>query len=907
MSDGSPRPAESLVIESVREHRRGHAERAHELVSRALALDPACFEALLQRGVLLSESRRSAEALASYDAALALQPESPHALYNRGTVLQSLGRHAEAVASYERLLSRHPGDSEALNNLGVCLLETGRPAEALSAFARALAARPAYAEALNNRGNALQQLDRHSEALASYGKSLALRPDHPETLNNRGNALRALGRYEEALASFDRALSLRPAYPEVLGNRAGTLLALGRHAEALESCDRALALRPDSREALYDRGTVLAAMRRNAEALQCFDRALLAAPPGDARLLHARGRVLDAMGRHDEALEGYNAALAAGPDDAETRWHRDVAARRLELPASLQRALEAWASGNAEEAARLCRNFLEEEPDHLDGLLVLAAVRHDQEAVGEALELVTRALASYPQCHEALVHQASLLLALRRPEEALGAAQRALEVRPQAGSALHLRGKALHAMERYPEALVSFDLALALRPHFAEALNSRGDTLRALDRDREALESYRQALALRPADAEALHKRAAASDAMLRDAGSAARPASAEALCIRAHALDALDRPEEALATYQRVIELRPDHGEALNNLGNVLCQLGRIDEAIAIFERVQSLRPADADAHFNSSFAYLAAGDYERGWKEYEWRWEALRAKLPSQPPGTPLWLGEQDIAGKSVVVYAEQGFGDAIQMARYVPLLAARGAEAAIACAPALADLLRSAPGVRTVFSSKEPPIAFDYHVPIMSLPRAFNTTLASIPSQVPYLHAPGPAVDAWDERLSALGAQRRIGLAWAGNPRHRRDRARSVPIELLAPLLGARGCSFVSLQKGDAAASLRTLDPLGERVLDYTAELESFADTAALISRLDLVISVDTAVAHLAGALGKPVWIMLPSVPDWRWMRGRCDSPWYPSARLFRQPERGDWKPVIQAIATELDSMG
>lgn len=902
MSNGSPPPAQSLVLESVREHRLGHAERAHELVSRALALDPACFEALLHRGVLLAELRRPAEALASYDAALALRPDSAHALYNRGTVLQSLGRHAEAMASYERLLSAQPGDAEALNNLGVCLLETGRPAEALPAFERALAARPTYAEALNNRGNALQQLDRSTEALASYGKSLALRPDHPETLNNRGNALRALGRYDEAVASFDRALALRPAYPEALGNRSGALLALGRHAEALADCDRALALRPDSGEALYDRGAVLAAMGRNAEALQCHDRAL-ALRPGDARLLHARGRVLDAMGRHDEALEGYNAALEAGPDDAEARWHRDVAARRLALPEGLQLALEAWGRGNADEAARLSRKFLEDKPGHLDGLLVLAAIRDEQGAIGEALELVTRALAGHPQCHEAWVHQASLLLALRRPEEALAAAERALQVRPQAGSALHLRGKALYVMERYPEALASFERALALRPHFAEALNSRGDTLRALDRDREALESYRQALALRPDDAAALHKRADASEAMLRDAGPQARPASAEALCIRAHALDALDRPEEALATYQRALALRPEHAEALSNLGNVLCRLGRIDEAIAAFERVQSLRPADAEAHFNSSFAYLAAGDYERGWKEYEWRWEALRTRLPSEATGKPLWLGQDDIAGRTVIVYSEQGFGDAIQMARYVPLLAARGAEVAIGCAPVLEQLLRSVAGVRAVFSSKEPPLAFDYHIPIMSLPRAFNTTLASIPSQVPYLHAAQPAVEAWRTRLPSAGGQRRIGLVWAGNPKHRRDRARSLPIELLLPLLAEPGCSFVSLQKGDAAAWLAKLDPRGERVFDYAPELESFADTAALISALDLVISVDTAVAHLAGALGKPVWILLPFAPDSRWMRDRSDSPWYPSARLFRQPAPGDWESVVARVAREL----
>ena len=349
---------------------------------------------------------------------------------------------------------------------------------------------------------------------------------------------------------------------------------------------------------------------------------------------------------------------------------------------------------------------------------------------------------------------------------------------------------------------------------------------------------------------------------------------------------------------------MRPQHAEALNNVGNLLCQLGRLDEAIATFERVLAVRPDDAEARFNSSFAYLLAGDYERGWREYEWRWEALRAKLPSEASAKPLWLGEQDVAGRTVIVYAEQGYGDAIQMARYVPLLAARGAEVVIGCAPALEALLRTVPGVRAVFSSKEPPLAFDYHVPIMSLPRAFGTTMASIPSQVPYLHAAEPAVDAWRARLAALGNRRKVGLVWAGNPKHRRDRARSIPIERFAPLLAATQCSFLSLQKEAAGASLAALDPRGERVLDYTSELGAFADTAALICALDLVISADTAIAHLAGALGKPVWILLPFGPDWRWMRERSDSPWYPSARLFRQPASGDWSAVIQAVAAALE---
>jgi len=253
--------------------------------------------------------------------------------------------------------------------------------------------------------------------------------------------------------------------------------------------------------------------------------------------------------------------------------------------------------------------------------------------------------------------------------------------------------------------------------------------------------------------------------------------------------------------------------------------------------------------------------------------------------------------------VLHPEQGFGDTIQFVRYAPLVAARGARVVVACHALLTDLLRSIKGVQ-VIGTDEPPPAFDYHTPMMSLPRAFETRLDTIPASVPYLFAQPARLEAWRRRLAARGARQRIGLVWAGNPKYPRDRARSCAVERLAPLLMLRDCMFYSLQKGATAAEVVKLDPSGERVLDYSGELESFADTAALIGALDLVISVDTAVAHLAGALGKPVWILLPFAPDWRWLQEREDSPWYPTARLFRQPRRGDWDSVLERVAAELE---
>ncbi len=574
-------------------------------------------------------------------------------------------------------------------------------------------------------------------------------------------------------------------------------------------------------------------------------------------------------------------------------------------------ALTAWREGKQREAALLCADALNADPHQVDALLLMARLHDEQGERAQAADLLAGVLEIRPDCYEALVHRAALLQALLKPQEALECSQRALAIRPESAEALHLHGTALHALERDTEALACFDRALAIRPTFAEALNSRGDALRGLERHRDALACYRQALAIRPDYMQALYNRGVALDALKQHVEAVAAygqvvagPAdSADAHLMRGNALRALDRLEEALASYERALEIQPHHAEALNNRGNVLRDLGRVEEALESYARVLSFRTEDAEAHWNASLALLTIGDYARGWAEYEWRWQTPGLKLPRHHVDKPLWLGQDDLEGKTVIVHPEQGFGDSIQMVRYVPPLAARGARVVLACHAWLAPLLATVAGVSAVVNPGEDPPAFDYHVPIMSLPHAFRTTLGDVPSQVPYLRAPEAAAQAWRRRLAPYGAHRKVGLVWAGNPKHTRDRSRSLAPELLARLLDLPDCAFFSLQKGDRAGELSRLDPGGERVVDYSHELETFGDTAGLIDALDLVISVDTAVAHLAGALAKPVWILLPFTPDWRWMLGREDSPWYPTARLFRQRTPGDWESVVAAITSSL----
>jgi hypothetical protein len=312
-------------------------------------------------------------------------------------------------------------------------------------------------------------------------------------------------------------------------------------------------------------------------------------------------------------------------------------------------------------------------------------------------------------------------------------------------------------------------------------------------------------------------------------------------------------------------------------------------------------VNPDFADAHWNLSFALLLAGNYEEGWQEYEWIW---RLKKPMHTLPQPVWDGA-DIKGKRILLYAEQGFGDVIQFVRYAPMVAEKGAEVIVGCQKELKSLLKSLPGVSAVVAFGEALPHYDFQCPLPSLPRIFHTTLENMPSSVPYLHADFGSIAKWRDRLQNDTYSLNIGLTWAGSPGHLNDRNRSCPIDLFVPITRIDGVRLFSLQKDIpkqwTGSSLSEMD-----IIDYTGDMEDFSDTAGIIMNLDLVITVDTVVAHLAGALGKPVWTLLPYSPDWRWMLNREDSPWYPTMRLFRQPSPGDWISVISKVHYELHNV-
>jgi tetratricopeptide (TPR) repeat protein len=646
--------------------------------------------------------------------------------------------------------------------------------------------------------------------------------------------------------------------PEAYGQAAAAYKA-GRLEEAERLCNLILADKNDFFGALYLVALVQGARGRKDVALTSFERALAVRPRAAAALTDF-GLFLHEFKRYDEAVAAYDRALAARPGFALAHFRRGNALHELkryeEALASYDRAVElrpgfAFAYFNRGET-------LQQLNRHAD-----AVVSYE------------RALALRPGFAKAYSNRGNALLKLNRYEEALASYERALSLRPNLAEALSNRGNALLDLKRYEEALASYDRAIEVEPGFAEAYYNRGNVLQDLRRFAEAAASYERAVEIRPDLAEA-HSN-------------------------RGNALQKLNRFDEALASYDRALAANPNFGQALLNRGVGLQELRRFDEAIATYARALALQPDYAEVHFNEAICRLMIGDFAGGWPKYEWGWQA-KQRGPIRKIAQPLWLGHDDLAGKTIFIHAEQGFGDTLQFCRYIPMVAARGAKIIFEVQDALVSLMRCLANETTQVVPVGPaPSAIDFHCPLLSLPLAFHTDMDSIPMAAPYLSAPPEAVEHWQARL-APNRRPRIGLAWSGRPTHTNDFNRSIGFRSLSPLLDAEA-TFVSVQKFVRDADMPALKERTD-VLHFGDALADFADTAALIANLDLLIAVDTSVVHLAGALAKPVWMLLPYTPDWRWLLDRDDSPWYPTIRLFRQDKSRSWDPVIARVRRELD---
>jgi tetratricopeptide (TPR) repeat protein len=600
---------------------------------------------------------------------------------------------------------------------------------------------------------------------------------------------------------------------------------------------------------------------RLAEAENAYNQ-VLAKHPDHFDSLHLLGIVFHQRGDHARALRHIDLALKINPNHIVALNNRGIACRELkrfeEALASYDRALELW-------------------PGYADALLGRGHALKQLKRFEEALASYDRALTLRPDLAEAHVNRGDVLHELKRFAEALASYDRALGIRQDITEAHANRGSALHALKRFEEALASYDHALALRPDYAEARYNRGNVLHSLKRFEEALTNYEQALALRPDYVEALANRGVT--------------------------LHQLKRFEAALESQDRALAVRPDYAEAFVNRGVTLHELKRFEAALASYDRAIALRPDYAQAHFNEAVCRMLIGDFDRGWQKFEWGWETEELKNAKRTFPQPLWLGSDEIAGKTILLHGVHGLGDTIQFCRYAPHVEARGARVVLEVHEPLRALMGTLAGVAQIVSRGEPLPDFDLHCPLLSLPLAFGTRLATIPAQTPYLRASPQAVMDWNARLGPR-QRPRIGLAWSGRPEHDNDRNRSMKLStLLSPLAGC-DATYVSLQREVRADDAPVLQGRGD-ILHFGEELKSYADTAALVANLDLVISVDTSVAHLAGALAKPVWILLPYIPDWRWLLDRDDSPWYPTARLFRQDATRKWDNVMARVHAALDT--
>jgi predicted O-linked N-acetylglucosamine transferase (SPINDLY family) len=584
-----------------------------------------------------------------------------------------------------------------------------------------------------------------------------------------------------------------------------------------------------------------------------------AVKPGSAQAEFDLGNASCETGNYDEAIASYQHALALKPDFTEA--HNNLGSVLSDLK-------------RHEEAIASYRSALALRPAFAEAHSNLASVLNELKRHEEAIASCQQALAHKPDFAEAHCNLAGALNDLKRHEEAIASCRKALDIQPDLAEAHSNLGLALAALERHEEAVASCQRALAIKPDLVEAHLNLGNALNALKRSEEAIASYQSALALKPDFAEAHGNLGAA--------------------------LSYAGRYAEAIASCNKALALKPGFADAYNNLGTTLNALNRNAEAIASYQSALEAKPDFAEAHFSQGLALLTIGDFKRGWEQYEWRW-ATKGYAPTRDFVQPLWRGAEDLSGKTILLHSEQGFGDTLQFARYAPLLAARGARVVFEVQPALKALLTGLAGVEVTVAQGDALPVFDCHCPLLSMPLAFATTLQSIPAATPYLHANAGSVAKWQTLLGERSGPR-VGLVWSGNPNHKNDRNRSIALARLLPLLAVPGVRFVSLQKdlrAEDAEALRNLSGLA-RIGDH---LDDFADTAAAVSLLDLVITVDSAVAHLAGALGKPVWVLLPFSPDWRWLLEREDSPWYPSARLFRQPQLGDWESVIGRVREEL----
>jgi hypothetical protein len=568
------------------------------------------------------------------------------------------------------------------------------------------------------------------------------------------------------------------------------------------------------------------------------------------------------------------------------------------------------ALGQATLAATSFRRAIRLQPDYVGAHFNLAmALQMGKDQQG-AVDCYNRLLTIQPDHVAALLNRGNMLVELGQTEASVASYDQALALAPNQEGIWYSRACALHSLRRYAEAVASYNQVIALQPDHSRAHNNRGVALRDLGQDALAVESFERAIALRPGDPQPLNNLGLALKHLgqyqaaidCHDRGLAIDPGYAIGWYNRGLALREIGDQAAALASYERAIALNPQAGECHCDRGVALQDLGQLDAAISSFDTCIGLLPDLPDAYWNKSLALLAKGDFSQGWPLYEWRWRNAKTGLRPTPFAQPLWLGQAPLEGKSILLHCEQGLGDAIQFFRYADLVSELGARVCVEAPPSLFALFKAAANNFEVIRTGSDASGFDYQCPLLSLPLALKTTLATIPHPQSYLSSDPAKVALWSERLGPA-RRPRIGLVWRGNASHNNDQFRSMPLATLLPHL-PEGVDYVSLQKELRDGDQQTLNANPD-LQHFGPLIQDFSDTAALCQLMDQIISVDTSVAHLSGALGRPTHLLLPPSADWRWLLDRDDSPWYASVTLHRQARGQGWEPTLRQLGAALTS--
>jgi tetratricopeptide (TPR) repeat protein len=577
---------------------------------------------------------------------------------------------------------------------------------------------------------------------------------------------------------------------------------------------------------------------------------------------------------------------------------------------TLENARQLHRAGKLVEAERLYQQMLQGNGHDPEIWFLLGDALQGQGRLADAVESYSLALQYQPDHVPARAGLGVTLANMRKLPEAVAELRQVIRLRPDFAQAHHNLGVALAELGNLDEAIACLRQALALQPDYPEACYNLGNVLVSQKKREEAVTQFLRALELRPGYGEVYNNlglalidlRRSAEAAVFLEQGVRLRPVP-EAHNNLGLALADLGRFEEAEASFKEALRLNPSYIDAHANLANLYKEQGRSEEALAGYQVALWLNPDAPSTHWNRALTWLQKGDFEKGWQEYEWRWK--RKRTAARPFRQPTWDGSP-LSGRTILLYMEQGLGDMLQFIRYAPLVKERGGRVVVECTRMLIPLFSTCKGIDQLVAEGEPLPDFDVQVPLMSLPRLFKTTLETVPAAVPYFFPDDELVERWRQRLTSIDGLK-IGISWQGNPNHQWDRHRSFPLKELAGISQLPGVRLISLQKGAGTEQLKSV---GFEVLQFGDELDTtsgaFMDSAAIIKNLDLVITVDSAIAHLAGALGAKVWLALALIVDWRWMFGGQDSPWYPTMRLFRQTRLGDWSSVFDRMVAEISKL-